>query len=72
MSDVEAAGRGARRQELVEAVAAATAAERAVVDAVNRYYEAGATLAQVGEALGMTHEGARRLLHRSGAKLRPA
>lgn len=60
------------RALLDDAVANATAAEARVVAAANRYYEAGARLADVGEALGMSYEAARKLLHRSGAELRPA
>lgn len=69
MSELE---RLQRRVELVEAVAAAIVAEEGVVAAANRYYETGASLREVGEALGLSYEAARKLLHRSGARLRPA
>lgn len=58
--------------EIAEALDDAGVAERKLHRAVKDLYEAGATIREVATALGMTHEGARKVIHRSGAALRPA
>lgn len=66
MDDVDAAlAKAARLRARV-----ADCIERAEVAAVEAY-EAGASLSQVGKALGITGEGARRMLARRNVTMRP-